>query len=182
MSELLMKCQFCKGKVKTIYRAGMFLINCPTCDCYAADSFLTLKECEDDWNNRIVDHEISFADERTGIRHKFAGLSELIMGYLTALPTTPNNINQRLVEALENIAMTAQQAALHEPEQFCSYAYGVATETLAEAQKVESAPAVVVFSVEELVQIVYRVSRTFNDFDTRTIIDALIKANALKVR
>jgi hypothetical protein len=50
---------------------------------------------------------------------------------------TTDALLEKAVKALELIAMTAQQASMHEPEQFCEWAYSCATEALTEltAQK-----------------------------------------------
>jgi hypothetical protein len=39
---------------------------------------------------------------------------------------------RRLGEALNNIAVTAQMASMHEPEQFCEWAYNAATDAIAQ--------------------------------------------------
>lgn len=44
-----------------------------------------------------------------------------------------NELIATLVSALKNIATTAQQASLHEPEQFCEWAYNAAQEALSAA-------------------------------------------------
>jgi len=45
------------------------------------------------------------------------------------------SFNSHVIEALENIAVTAQAASQHEPEQFCEWAFNAATEALAKSEK-----------------------------------------------
>lgn len=48
------------------------------------------------------------------------------------------NNHQALVDALEQIASTSQNASLQNPEQFCEWAYHTATEALSKARQEET--------------------------------------------
>lgn len=134
-NELLKSCPFCgeEPRLHSGYESGIRLCGCKNWDCEIAGKMFNI----DWWNIRpqstdgdeveklFGEYEVIFdKDDENWVRES---------KYLELLNYAKSRSNDevgRLREALENISLTAQMASMHEPEQFCEWAYNFAQQAL----------------------------------------------------